>query len=147
MELTDLLGALVEHNTTGKGYQIQFNSGNLDKEANKSTDVEFGDLFFTNCSILNSSVLRYGILNKSTLCFDNTNRKPIAQKEDGTNLYPMEINSHMFLDISKIEAIEDVKDFDDWFEFPSSRVINIYMLPEDNHMNGNRNVVTIGFMA
>lgn len=135
MELTDLLGALVEHNKSGKGYQIQLNSGNLDKETNRNTDVEFGDLYFTNCSIL----------NKSILCFDNANRKPIGKKEDGTNIYPMEINSSMFIDLDKIECVEEVKDFEDWFQFPSERVINIYMIPEI--MNGCRNVITVGFKS
>ena len=138
MELTDLLGALVEHNKSGKSYQIQLNSGNLDKKSNKHTDVEFSDLYFTDCNTLRNATL---------LCFGNMNRKPIGQNEKGTVLFPSEINSHMFIDISKIEAIEDVKDFEDWFEFPSSRVINIYMLPENEIMNGCRNVVTVGFMS
>lgn len=136
MDITELFGALVEHNKTGKGYQIQLNSGNLDKETSKCTDVEFGDLYFTNCSIL----------GKSTLCFDNANRKPIAQKEDGTNIYPMEINSQMFLDLCKIETVEEVQDFEDWFEYPSERVINIYMFPQNESYSGCRNVITIGFM-
>lgn len=137
MELTEFLGALVEHNATNRGYQVQLNSGNLDKVANKSMDVEFGDLYFTECSTLRNTEL---------LCFGNMNRKAISQKEDGTNLYPMEINSQMFIDISKIEAIEDVKDFEDWFNFPSSKVINIYMFPENESVVGNRNVVTVGLM-
>ena len=136
MELTEFLGALVEHNKTNKGYQVQLNSGNLDKEANRDTGVEFGDLYFTECSTLRNTEL---------LCFGNMNRKPISQKEDGTNLYPMEINSSMFIDLGKIERVEDVKDFEDWFEYPSERVINIYMLPEI--MNGCRNVVTVGFIS
>jgi len=136
MELTDLLGALVEHNKSGKGYQVQLNSGNLDKYANQNTDVEFGDLYFTNCCIL----------NKSILCFDNTNRKPVEQKEDGTNLYPMEINSQMFIDLCKVESVEDVKDFEDWFNYPSERVINIYMYPQNDNMVGCKNVVTVGFI-
>ena len=134
MELTDFLEALVEHNKSGEGYQIQLNSGNLDKENNRNTDVEFGDLYFTNCSILNRSIL----------CFDNVNRKPIDKKEDGTNVYPMEINSSMFLDLCKIESVEVVKDFEDWFEYPSEKVINIHMIPEI--INGCRNVVTVGFV-
>lgn len=137
MELAEFFGALVEHNKSSKGYQVQLNSGNLDKETYCSTDVEFGDLYFTNCLIL----------NKTTLCFDNGNRKPIAQKEDGTNVYPMEINSQMFLDIEKIEDIEEVKDFEDWFQFPSERVINIYMFPQNEYDAGCRNVITVGFMS
>ena len=137
MDLTELLGALVEQNKSGNGYQVQLNSGNLDKTANKSIDIEFSDLYFTNCRIL----------NKSILCFDNANRKPIGMnKENGMNIYPMEINSQMFLNIDKIEHIEDVKDFADWFEYPSERVINLYMYPQNNNVDGCRNVVTIGFM-
>lgn len=138
MELKELLGTLVAHNATNRGYQIQLNSGNLDNKSNKNTGVEFSDLYFTECNTLRNTTL---------LCFGNSNRKPISQKEDGTNLYPMEINSQMFIDISKIEAIEDVKDFEDWFNFPSEKVINIYMFPENENMNGCRNVITVGFMA
>lgn len=137
MDLTELLGALVEQNKSGNGYQVQLNSGNLDKTANKSTDVEFGDLYFTECQTLK---------NATMLCFGNLNRKPIRQDKDGTNLYVSEINSHMFIEICKIEHIEDVKDFADWFEYPSERVINLYMYPQNNNVDGCRNVVTIGFM-
>ena len=137
MELSDLLKVLVEHNQTNKGYQVQLNSGNLDEKSNKNADVEFGDLYFTECSTLKNTTL---------LCFGNMNKKPVAQKEDGTNLYPCEINSQMFLDMSKIEAIEEVKDFEYWFNFPSERVINIYMFPQNEQMNGCRNVITVGFM-
>lgn len=136
MELTDFLGALVEHNKTNNGYQVQLNSGNLEDSTHKSTDVEFGDLYFTECSIL----------NKSILCFGNINRKPIDKKEDGTNLYPMEINSSMFIDLCKIECVEEVKDFEDWFEHPTEKVINLYMYPQNNNVDGCRNVVTLGFM-
>ena len=48
--------------------------------------------------------------------------------------------------MTKVDTIEDLKDFEDWFMFPSTRVINIYMLPENGRIDGNRNVVTIGFM-
>lgn len=137
MELTEFLALLAEHNQSNNGYQIQLNSGNLDETSNKNTDVEFGDIYFTECSIL----------NKSILCFSNSNRKPIAQKEDGTNLYPMETNSNMFLELCKIEHIEEVKDFKDWFEYPTERVINLYMFPQNNNMVGCRNVVTVGFMS
>ncbi len=138
MELAELLKALLEHNNTNKGYQIHLNSGNLDDKSSKQTGVEIGDLYFTECNTLRNSTL---------LCFGNMNRQPVNKKEDGTNIYPLEINSQVFIDISKIEAIEDVKDFEDWFELPSERVINIYMYPENESMTGNRNVVTIGFMA
>lgn len=137
MEVKELLGAIVKHNLSGKGYQVQLNSGNLDKNSNKNTDVEFGDLYFTECNTLKNTTL---------LCFGNMNKKPVAQKEDGTNLYPAEINSQIFIDMSKIEAIEDVKDFEDWFSFPSERVINIYMFPQNEQINGCRNVITVGFM-
>lgn len=138
MEITTLLQALAEHNKTGKGYQIQLNSGNLDKENSKNMDVEFADLYFTACKTLRNTEL---------LCFDNIGRKPVSKLEDGTNVYPMEINSHMFLDLRKVEAIEEVKDFEDWFSFPSERVVNIYMFPQNNRVDGCRNVITIGFMG
>lgn len=137
MEITDFLGALVEHNKTNKGYQIELNSGNLDKNSAKITGVEFGELYFTECSIL----------NKTMLCFGNMNRNPVGKKEDGTNLYPIDINSSMFLELCKIESIEEVKDFEDWFSLSSERVLNIYMMPEDDNMNGHRNVITVGFMS
>ena len=49
----------------------------------------------------------------------------------------------MYIDLSKIEDIEDIQDFADWFEFPSKKVINLYMFPEDDYLDGNRNVVSI----
>lgn len=138
MDKSELLKALLEHNKTGNGYQIQLNSGNLDDKSSKQTSIKIGDLYFTECSTLRNSML---------LCFGNMNRKPVDKKEDGTNIYPLEINSEIFIDINKIEAIEDVKDFHDWFYLPSERVINVYMYPENDSIIGNRNVVTIGFMA
>ena len=81
------------------------------------------------------------------LCFGNMNRNPVGKKEDGTNLYPIDINSSMFLELCKIESIEEVKDFEDWFSLSSERVFNIYMMPEDENMNGHRNVITVGFMS
>lgn len=137
MEISELLKALNEQNNSGKGYQIHLNSGNLDKKSNKITGVEFGELYFTECSTLKNTTL---------LCFGNMNRQPVGKKEDGTNLYPMEINSQIFIDISKIETIEKVTDYEDWFSMPSSKVFNIYMFPENDNMDGNRNVVTVGFM-
>jgi len=138
MKLAELLKALLEHNRTNNGYQIHLNSGNLDDKSHKQTGVEFGDLYFTECSTLGNSML---------ISFGNMSRKPTGQAEDGTDIYPLETNNNMFIDISKIEAIEDVQDFEDWFELPSERVINIYMYPENDSMTGNRNVITVGFMA
>lgn len=139
MELKELLVALSKHNRSQKGYQIHLNSGNLDEEtSSKHMDIEFSDLYFSNCELLKTT---------SLLCFSNTGRNPIGQSEDGKPLYPCEVNSSMYIDISKIESIEDEEDFMDWFEFPSERLINLYMFPEDDYLNGNRNVVSIGFMA
>lgn len=138
MKLEEFLKALIKQNKTGNGYQIQLNSGNLDDKSEKNTSVEIGDLYFTECSTLKDAMI---------LCFGNMGKKPTDKSKDGTNLYPVEINSNMFIDINKIEVIEDVKDFKDWFYLPSSRVINVYMLPEDDNLNGNRNVVTIGLIS
>ena len=136
MQLKDLLKELSQHNETGKMYQVQLNSSNLDSKSNRHMDVEFGDMYFTGCMTLG---------NEKILCFDNTNAKPIGKLEDGTNLYPEEINSQMFIHLDKIEKIEEVKDIDDWFALSTKKVINIYMRPEDKNMTGCRNVVTIGF--
>ena len=106
MEISEFLQELSDHNKTGKGFQIQLNSGNLDEKSNKNIDVEFGDLYFTN----------FKLLRETLLCFDNMNRKPIDHKPDGTNLYPMEINSEMFLEVDQIECVEEVQDKDDWLQ-------------------------------
>lgn len=139
MELKDLLVALSKHNRSKRGFQIHLNSGNLDEEtSSKHMDVEFSDMYFSNCELLKNTTL---------LCFSNTGRNPVGQSEDGKPIYPCEVNSSMYIDISKIESIEDEEDFIDWFEFPSERLINLYMFPEDYYLDGNRNVVSIGFMA
>lgn len=139
MKLEELLVALSKHNRSKRGFQIHLNSGNLDEErSSKHTDIEFSDLYFSNCELLKNTTL---------LCFSNGGRDPIGQSEDGKPIYPCEVNSSMYIDLTKIEAIENVQDFTDWFEFPSEKVINLYMFPEDDYLDGNRNVVSIGFMA
>lgn len=137
MEISELLKELAEHNKIGKGYQIQLNSGNLDEKCTRNIGIEMGDLYFTECSTLEDSMI---------LSFGNMSKKPTGQAKDGTNLYPVEINSNMFIDINKIETVENVEDFADWFYLPSSKVVNVYMYPENDSISGNRNVVTIGFM-
>ena len=52
----------------------------------------------------------------------------------------------MFIDINQIEVVEQIDDCADWFSISSSKVFNVYMLPEDDNLTGNRNVVTIGFI-
>ena len=139
MKLEEFLVALSKHNKTKRGFQIHLNTGNLDEEtSSKHMDIEFSDLYFSNCELLKTTPL---------LCFGNAGRNPIGQSEDGKPLYPCEANSSMYIDLSKIEAVENVQDFADWFEFPSEKVINLYMFPEDDYLDRNRNVVSIGFMA
>ncbi|RHR89460.1 hypothetical protein DWW33_04190 [Roseburia sp. AF15-21] len=135
MELTELSKFLKEQNESGKGFQIHLNSGNLDKRSQHNTDVEFGDLYFTNCKLLK---------NTTFLSFSNDKKEPIKFYKE-TPLYPIEINSNLFIDITKIELVENVEDFKDWFMFPSSRVINLYMFPENNNVDGHRNIITVGF--
>lgn len=137
MELLELMAELAEHNRSERGYQIHLNSGNLEDNSCKMAGIEFCDLYFSECRTLR---------NSSILCFGNSTRQPVAEKEDGTKLYPYEMNSSLMIDIKKIEDIEEVKNPDDWFELPSEKIINIYMLPEDDRSMGNRNVVSIGFM-
>lgn len=138
MELAELSKLLKEQNESGKGFQIHLNSGNLDEKSQHNTDVEFGDLYFSNCRMLGNTTL---------LSFGNNEKKSVGFNEEiNQPLYPMEINSSMFIDIARIEAVEAVENFEDWFMFTSSRVINLYMLPQNNNVDGHRNVVTIGFI-
>lgn len=94
-------------------------------------------MYFTECSTLKDTRI---------LCFGNMNKKPVSKSEEGKDLYPIEINTNMFIDINQIEVIEQVEDFADLFSIPSAKVFNIYMLPEDDNLTGNRNVVTVGFI-
>lgn len=138
IKIADLLKALSEHNKTGNGYQIHLNSDNLDDKSTSNIGIEISDLYFTECSTLKDTMI---------LCFGNMNKKPVGKSEGGTDLYPAEINSNMFIDINQIELVEEIEDFTDWFSFPSDKAFNVYMLPEDDNLNGKRNVVTIGFVS
>ena len=128
MELNELGKLLGEHNKSGNGYQIHLNSGNIDVPCGKNMDVEFSDIYFTGCEVLNEGKL---------LVFDNDKQKPVAYKEDGTPLYSETINSNMYINVVKITAIEDAVDKENWFIFSSARVINVYM--------SYGNIITIGF--
>lgn len=137
VEVSEFLKALSEHNRTESGYQIHLNSGDLDDNSARNIGVEIGELYFTECSTLKDTMI---------LCFGNMNKKPISKSEDGKDLYPIEINTNMFIDINQIEVVEEMDDCADWFSIPSSKVFNVYMLPEDGNLTGNRNVISIGFI-
>ena len=137
VEVSEFLKALSEHNRTESGYQIHLNSGELDDNSARNISVEIGDLYFTECSTLKDTMI---------LCFGNMNKKPISKSEEGKDLYPIEINTNMFIDINQIEVVEQIDDCADWFSIPSSKVFNVYMLPEDDNLTGNRNVITVGFI-
>ena len=137
VEVSEFLKALSEHNRTESGYQIHLNSGELDDNSARNISVEIGDLYFTECSTLKDTMI---------LCFGNMNKKPIGKSEEGKDLYPIEINTNMFIDINQIEVVEQIDDCADWFSIPSSKVFNVYMLPEDDNLTGNRNVITVGFI-
>ncbi len=137
VEVSEFLKALSEHNRTENGYQIHLNSGDLDDNSVRNIGVEIGELYFTECSTLKDTMI---------LCFGNMNKKPISKSEEGKDLYPIEINTNMFIDINQIEVVEQIDDCADWFSIPSTKVFNVYMLPEDDNLTGNRNVITIGFI-
>lgn len=137
MKTAELLQALKENNKKHGVYLIHLNSGNFEDTGKRNHSVEFSDMYFTNCGTLGTNILSFG----------NANRGPIGKKEDGTLLYPMDINNTLFIYIDEIDKIEDLKDFDGWFETSISRVVNIYMRPEGGHLDGNRNIITIGFMG
>ena len=137
VEVSEFLKALSEHNKTEGGYQIHLNSGDLDDNSVRNIGVEIGELYFTECSTLKDTMI---------LCFGNMNKKPISKSEEGKDLYPIEINTNMFIDINQIEVVEQIDDCADWFSIPSTKVFNVYMLPEDDNLTGNRNVVTVGLI-
>ncbi len=137
VEVSEFLKALSEHNRTENGYQIHLNSSELDDNSARNIGVEIGELYFTECSTLEDTMI---------LCFGNMNKKPISKSEEGKDLYPIEINTNMFIDLHQIEVVEQIDDCADWFSIPSSKVFNVYMLPEDDNLTGNRNVITVGFI-
>ena len=81
MKLAEFLNALLEQIRSGKGYQIHLNSGNLDVSSKRCTGVEFAEMYFTDCRSSNEGKILY---------FGNMSRDPVSQKDDGTNLFPME---------------------------------------------------------
>lgn len=137
IEIAEFFKALSEHNKTANGYQIHLNISNLDSKSARNIGIEIGDLYFTECSTLKDTMI---------LCFGNMDKKPVDKSEEGKELYPIEINSNMFIDINQIEAVEELEDFADWFCIPSAKAFNVYMLPENVNLTGNRNVLTIGFI-
>ena len=137
VETLEFLKALSEHNKTANGYQVHLNSGDLDDKSARNICVEIGDLYFTECSTLKDTMI---------LCFGNMNKKPVSKSEEGKDLYPIEINTDLFIDVNQIEVVEQIEDCADWFSIPSAKVFNVYMLPEDDNLTGNRNVLTIGFI-
>ena len=116
IEVSEFLKALSDHNKTANGYQIHLNSADLDDRSARNIGVEIGDMYFTECSTLKDTMI---------LCFGNMNKKPVSKSEEGKDLYPIEINTNMFIDINQIETIEQIGDFADWFSIPSAKVFNI----------------------
>lgn len=137
MEFSELINLLKQQNESGKGFLIHLNTDDLEEKSCRNAGIKFADLYFTNFTMLR---------NGTILVFENTNRKPVQHREDGTPLYTIDSNSSMYVDITQIEAIEKVQDNLDWFLMPTKQVVHLYMLPENNSLSGNRNVVTIGFM-
>ena len=137
IEVSEFLKALSEHNKTANGYQVHLNSSDLDDRSARNIGVEIGELYFTECSTLKDTMI---------LCFGNMNKKPVGKSEKGTDLYPIEINTDLFIDVNQIEVVEQIEDCADWFSIPSAKVFNVYMLPEDDNLTGNRNVITIGLI-
>ena len=128
MTIKTLLDLLVMHNTTNKGYLIHLNSDSVETTTGKNTDVEFSDICFSNCQMINEKLL----------AFNNINEDPISHLEDGTPIYHMSTNSNMYINLNKINSIEDVEDKKDCFSMPTGKVVNLYM--------SYGNIITIGFM-
>lgn len=122
IEVSEFLKALSEHNKTTNGYQIHLNSADLDDRSARNIGVEIGDMYFTECSTLKNTMI---------LCFGNMNKKPVSKSEEGKDLYPIEINTNMFIDINQIEVIEQIEDFADWFSIPSAKVFMLLPIFSD----------------
>lgn len=137
MEFSELINLLKQQNESGKGFLIHLNTDDLEEKSCRNAGIKFADLYFTNFTMLR---------NGTILVFENTNRKPVQYRKDGTPLYTIDSNSSMYIDVAQIEVIEKVQDDFDWFLMPTKQVVHLYMLPENNSLSGNRNVVTIGFM-
>lgn len=129
MTVKEFVEVLVHSVKNENTYEIHFNSGNLEENKSKTTGVEFSDMYFGSCSKLE---------NSSYLVFGNGDMKPIGKTDKGIDIVPMATNSVLYIDVTKIENIEEVENVDDWFEIPAFRIINLVM--------ANSDVVSIGFM-
>lgn len=137
MEIREFFEALEKQEETGNSYIISLNSQNLEENSGRNAGVELMNMFFTDSKLLCDNKL---------LCFSNMHRKPIGKTEEGTDVYPIDADSEIFIKTGKIAAIENVEDYENWFQFPCAKVVNLYMLPENDTASGHRNVVTIGFL-
>lgn len=82
MEFVELLSALKEQNKTGIGFQIHLNSGNLDEKAQRNTDVEVGDLYFTHYRMLHDgSILAFYDEGNSNMFIDVKKSNPSRKRK------------------------------------------------------------------
>ena len=133
MILTELLSELMKQKENKGGFLIHLNSDDLDSKTQYNTEIQFSDLCFSNFTILRSGTL---------LAFENSNRQPISHADDGIPLYSIDTDGSMYIDLTKVEDIEKVEDG----QLSTHLVVNLYMFPANNSIDGHRNVVTIGFM-
>ena len=137
MEIREFFEALEKQEETGNSFIISLNSQNLEENSGRNAGVELMNMFFTDSKLLCDNKL---------LCFSNMHRKPIGKTEEGIDVYPIDADSEIFIKTGKIAAIENVEDYENWFQVPCSKVVNLYMLQENDTASGHRNVVTIGFL-
>ena len=132
MELLEFIGALDAQNKTGRGFQIHLGAEEIDdKSVLKS--VEFSNIFFKNTKIIRGGEL---------LSFNNGDLN-----DEWESITHISSNNALFIDIQKIEYIEEEKNIEDWFEIPSEKVYHIYMSSEADHASAKRNALTIGFLG
>lgn len=112
----EFIDLLDEHNRTRKGYRI--------KTDNLEVMARYGVLYYED----GKSYIFWGEMGK---------------KQD--EKIPVHISTPMY-DTSKIEAIQEVKNNDDCFSCPLSKIFNIYLFSENDNNDGHRNIVTVGFM-
>lgn len=138
-EIVKLINELKKHCENDGLFQIHLNSGNFEGRQYVSTGVEFFDIYFDSFD---------AIADSKILSFSNRKSQPINEKEDGTPLYDISINSGMFIDTFRIEHIAEMtkEEDEDWFICGGEKVFNVYLYPENNHMTGNRNIISIGLL-
>jgi|GEM_PF-2526964 hypothetical protein len=121
------------------GFQVNVNSFDIPEiEKIGGLGMEFHDLYFRDVMPLASDKL---------ISFGNCSIESTKISEDVVPFLPIECNSGLYINKSKIDYVEklDKDEYADMFELGiSTAIYNIYMLADTS--GEKRNVVTVGFI-